>query len=161
MTELGREVVTERLRLILVTPADAADMRAGRRQNRWHPEYPREDDVDGAAMVGPVDSESSVWGSRHIVYEGLAVGSIGFFGPPDDSGEVEIGYGLVEPLRRRGLGGEALRAMLAAADARGVGVRASVEPANVVSLRMLAATGFTELRGSDDEGHLVMARPRP
>ncbi|MCW2813597.1 MAG: GCN5-related N-acetyltransferase [Nocardioides sp.] len=152
---------TERLRLILFSPDDVADMRAGRRQDRWHPDYPRQDDVDAAQML----REPGPWGPRHVVVGPLAVGSIGFFGPPQDADtgapEVEVGYGLVEDARRQGIATEALRCVLSATDAAGVRVRARTEPTNRASVRVLAKTGFTELRGSDDEGMLVMARPLP
>ncbi len=153
---------TERLRLILVTPADADDMRSGRRQDRWHPDYPRQDDQDAVSMM----RELSPWGPRHVVLGALAVGSIGFFGPPEEGGagevpEVEVGYGLVAAVRGRGLATEALRGVLAQTDRVGVRVRARTEPTNRASVRVLAKAGFTDLRGSDDEGLLVMARPLP
>jgi len=154
--DLPVHLATERLRLILVTPDDATDMLAGRRQDRWHPDYPRKDDVDAASLV----RDSSSWGPRHVVLEQQAVGGIGFFGPPMD-GEVEVGYGLVEAVRRRGVATEALHTLLAETDRLGVRVRASVEPGNTASIRVLAKAGFTDLRGSNDEGHLVMARPLP
>ena len=150
-------IVSERLRLILVSAADAADMLAGRRQDRWHPDYPRRDDIDAASMVGP---DGDPWGPRHIVVDQQAVGSIGFFGPPVDD-EAEVGYGLVAAVRRRGIASEALLAMLAETDRLGVRVRAGVLPDNTASIRVLAKAGFTELRGTDDEGQLVMARPLP
>ena len=154
--ELPERLATDRLRLILVTLADAADMRDGRHQDRWHRDYPRQDDRDAATMI----HEPSSWGPRHLVHDGLAVGSIGFFGPPED-GEVEVGYGLVEDVRGRGLATEALRCVLAETDRVGVRVRARTEPTNRASVRVLAKAGFTELRGSDDEGLLVMGRPLP
>jgi RimJ/RimL family protein N-acetyltransferase len=153
---------TARLRLILVTPGDADDMRAGRRQDRWHPDYPRQDDHDAVGMI----RGRSPWGPRHVVLDALAVGSIGFFGPPEPGAadgvlEVEVGYGLVEAVRGRGLATEALRCALAETDRVGVRVRARTEPTNRASVRVLAKAGFTDLRGSDDEGLLVMARPLP
>jgi len=39
-------------------------------------------------------------------------------------------------------------------------VRASVEPTNDASIRVLAKCGFTQLRGSNEDGELVMVRPR-
>ena len=158
---IPERLVTERLRLILFTADDVADMRAGRRQDRWHPDYPRQDDVDAASML----REPGPWGPRHVVLGAVAVGSIGFFGPPEEPAtsapEVEVGYGLVDDARGRGVATEALRCVLAATDAVGVRVRARTEPTNRASVRVLAKTGFTELRGSDDEGLLVMARPLP
>ena len=153
---LPREITTDRLRLILVTPDDAAAMLAGRRDPRWHDDYPRRDDVDAATLV----AADNPGGPRRGVHDGLAVGSIGLFGPPDD-GEVEVGYGLVEPLRRRGLATEALRGLLGETDLLGIRVRASVRPDNAPSIRLLATCGFTELRGSDEDGQLVLARPLP
>ena len=153
---LPERIATERLRLILVTPADAVDMREGRRQERWHPSYPRRDDVDAASMVRADDP----WGPRHIVLGHEAVGSIGCFGEPE-AGETEVGFGLVPEVRRRGLATEALRALLAETDALGVRLRASVAPDNTASLRTLARCGFSELRGSTEAGELVMERPLP
>lgn len=156
-TGLPVVVTTARLRLILLSPEDAADMVAGRRQPRWHPDYPRRADVDAATLVR-LDAPPDPWGPRHVVHGHLALGTIGFFGPPAD-GEVEVGYGLVEAARGQGLATEALTALLAETDRLGVRVRASVEPTNRASVRVLAATGFTGLRGTTEDGELVMVRP--
>ncbi len=147
-------ITTERLRLIPVTAADAADMTAGRHQDRWHPDYPQRIDVDAATLVRSGDA----WGPRHIVLDRLAVGTIGCFGPPVDD-EIEVGYAVVEPVRRRGVATEALRALVDEAERVGVRLRASVRPDNSPGLRVLAKCGFTELRGSNEDGELVMARP--
>ncbi len=88
-----------------------------------------------------------------------AVGSIGCFGPPED-GETEVGFGLVPEVRGQGIATEALRALVAEAGRAGVRLRASVAPDNQASLRVLARCGFTELRGSNEDGELVMVRPR-
>ena len=162
-------VSTPRLRLELITPEEASGMLAGRRRPEWHPDYPRRDDLDAVSMIaaasGP-DADLS-WSPRHVVraFDGLVVGSIGFFGPPDagDDGvpETEIGYGLVEDARGRGVATEAVAGLLAHTDRLGVRVRASVAPDNTASVRVLAKCGFTQLRGADDEGNLVMARPLP
>jgi len=152
--QLPTLISSDRLRLVPFTPADAADMLAGRHQDRWHPQYPRRDDVDAATMVRAGDT----WGPRHVVLGMLAVGSIGCYGPPVD-GETEVGYGLVEAARGSGVATEALRALTAETDRVDVRLRASVEPGNRASVRVLAKCGFTELRGSNEDGHLVMARP--
>lgn len=149
-------IVTERLRLILVTPDDAADMRAGRRQQRWHPSYPRPDDVDATSLVRADDP----WGPRHVVLGHEAVGTIGCFGPPED-GETEIGFGLVAEARGQRVATEALTAYAAETDRLGVRLTARVDPDNTASLRVLARCGFTELRGSTDDGELLLARPLP
>jgi ribosomal-protein-alanine N-acetyltransferase len=154
-------VRSERLTLPVWTPDEAADIRAGRGRQGWHRDYPRKDDRDAATMYRPGDP----WAPRHIVRGTTALGSIGFFGPPEEARdgvlEAEVGYGLVEEARGWGFATEALQALLAETDAAGVRVRASVEPSNTASVRVLAKCGFTELRGGNEDGELVMARPLP
>jgi RimJ/RimL family protein N-acetyltransferase len=158
---LPDEVVTPRLTLPLWTAEVAADLLAGRRRPEWHPDFPREDDRDAASLWHDGDP----WGPRSIVRGTTVLGSIGFFGPPaaapDEVPEAEVGYGLVPEARGWGFATEALLGVLAATDAAGVRVRASVQPDNTASVRVLAKAGFTELRGSDEDGGLVMARPLP
>jgi RimJ/RimL family protein N-acetyltransferase len=158
---LPQTVTSERLTLPLWTPDEVVDIRAGRSRQGWHPDYPRQDDRDAATLYQPGDP----WAPRHIVRGTTALGSIGFFGPPeaapDGVPEVEVGYGLVEEARGWGFATEALQALLAETDAVGVRVRASVEPTNKPSVRVLAKCGFTELRGGNEDGELVMARPIP
>jgi RimJ/RimL family protein N-acetyltransferase len=173
LSDIGRPVLpgtvtTARLELRLISAEEAAGMLAGRRKPDWHPDYPRQDDLDGVSMVrADVTAAERSWGSRHVVrtFDGLVCGSIGFFGPPeaaaDGTAEVEVGYGLVADARGHGAATEALQGLLVEADRAGVRVRASVEPDNRASVRVLAKCGFTELRGSDEEGNLVMARPLP
>ena len=130
----------------------------------WHRDFPRTDDVDAAWLW----REDDPWGPRSIVRGSTVLGSIGFFGPPegdpkDDAEvpEVEVGYGLVREAWGWGFATEALRALLAETDAMGVRVRAAVRPENKASLRVLAKCGFTQLRGSTEDGELVMARALP
>jgi len=160
---LPAEIPTVRLRLPLITPDERDDMLAGRRRPEWHADYPREDDRDAVTMLR---DGADPWGPRHIVraFDGLVVGSIGFFGPPadrDGTPEAEVGYGLVVDARGHGAATEALRGLLALTDRGGVRVRASVLPDNAASIRVLAKCGFTELRGANEDGELVMARPIP
>jgi RimJ/RimL family protein N-acetyltransferase len=157
---LPATVPTERLTLPLWAADEAADIRAGRRRPGWHADYPRPDDRDAATLWRAGD----LWGPRHIVRGRTVLGSIGFFGPPQDvagTPEVEVGYGLVAEARGYGFATEALRALLVETDAAGVRVRASTRPDNRASVRVLAKCGFTDLRGSDEDGQLVMARPLP
>jgi len=154
-------VTSERLRLPLWTPDDAAAIRAGQHRDGWHRNYPRRDDRDAATIYHPGDP----WAPRHVVRGTTALGSIGFFGPPEPAAygvpEVEVGYGLVDEAHGWGCATEALAAVLVETDRAGVRVRASVEPENKASIRVLAKCGFTQLRGSNEDGELVMARPLP
>lgn len=152
-------IETERLRLPLWTSEEAVDIAAGRCRDGWHPDYPRRDDRDAATLYRPGDP----WAPRHIVRGTTALGSIGFFGPPEPAAdgvpEVEVGYGLVDEAHGYGFATEALRAVLAETDGAGVRVRASVAPENRAGVRVLAKCGFTQLRGSNEDGDLVMVRP--
>jgi RimJ/RimL family protein N-acetyltransferase len=164
VTVLPELVTTSRLRLPLVTDEDAAGMLAGRRRVSWHPDYPSRDDADAAVLVRA--GGHAGWGQRHIVRagDGLVVGSIGFYGAPTDEAELpeaEVRFGLVPDARGHGAITEALHALLEETDRAGVRVRASVRPENSAGLRVLAKCGFTQLRGSSEDGELVMVRPLP
>ncbi|MFJ9312659.1 GNAT family N-acetyltransferase [Pimelobacter simplex] len=156
-------VRTRRLSLVLWDAATVADIKAGRRRPEWHADFPREDD-EGAATLW---RDGDPWGPRSIVSlkQQLVIGSIGFFGPPEEAddgvAEVEVGYGLVPAARGYGLASEALGALLARADGAGVRVRASIAPVNAASLRVAAKAGFTEVRGSTEDGEMVLVRRLP
>ena len=152
-------IVTSLVSLELIPAADIADMLAcgddlGRRHDDWHPDYPREDDCDGVRMVREVDG----WGSRQIRRrsDGLVVGTIGFFGRPDEeSGLAEVGYGLVEAARGQRLMSAALPALLSLTDAAEVRVCAGTTRGNAASLAVMRSAGFIVLE--EDPG----ARPDP
>ena len=152
---------SNRFDLALVGVDEARAAARGERQPTWHPDCPRPDDLDAFSMVKSL----SLWGPRHIVrrVDSMVIGSVGFFGPPvagaDEVAEAEIGYGLVEYARGHGVATEVVRALVAACEVAEVRVRARTEPTNTASMRVLAKCGFTDLRGSDDEGNLVLARP--
>jgi RimJ/RimL family protein N-acetyltransferase len=158
---LPTQLATSRLQLPLWSADDVAAIRSGARRDGWHRDYPRRDDVDAASLW----REGDPWGPRHIVRGVTALGSIGCFGPPEVSAdgvpEVEVGYGLVDEAHGHGFATEALQGLLAATDSLGIRVRASVAPENRASVRVLAKSGFTELRGANEDGDLVMARPVP
>lgn len=146
-------VVTARLSLPLWTAGEVALIRGAGRLAHWHVDFPREDDIDAASMWHPDDP----WGPRSIVRGVTVLGSIGFFGPPDDVfGEVEVGYGLVQQAWGWGFATEALQGLLAHVEGP---VRATIDPDNARSLRVVAKCGFTQLREATADG-LVMVRPR-
>lgn len=86
-------------------------------------------------------------GSRH------AVGSIGFHGPPDAEGKLEVGYSVDPPYRRRGFAREAVRAMFDwAYEAHGITTFiASISPENEPSLRLTEQYGFVLVGEQMDE----------
>ena len=72
------------------------------------------------------------------------VGDIGFIRPPDEAGELEVGYSVVPGRRRRGYATEALAALVAWAFAQqGVSaILAGTDPDNAGSQRVLRSAGF-------------------
>lgn len=73
---------------------------------------------------------------------GELIGWAGFARPGD--GTEEVIYGLRRASWGRGLGKELLAGLVAFAEERGISpVRATVDPANDVSVRLLLAAGFT------------------
>src|SRR6478736_3809887 len=99
--------------------------------------------LEWQASRGESDERFIVWGTRLAfpvtvdvgADSGPVVAEVGFHGPPDSEGWVEIGYRVVAEYRRRGLAEEATAALLAWAVAHGVtGVRASVSPDNAASI---------------------------
>lgn len=82
-----------------------------------------------------------------------AVGHIGFHGPPDAGGRVEVGYTVLPAYRRQGLATEACRALFAwARDEHGVTrFRASVSPGNEASLAVVRKLGFRRTGTQWDE----------
>lgn len=156
----GTVLRTARLTLPLITPTQAADLRAGVRHASFAPGFPRPDDIDAASLARPDEP----WGPRLVVRsnDGLVCGTIGFFGAPEEHdgvAEVEVGFGLVPDARGRGVASEALAALLAVADRARAQARARVAPGNSAGLRVLARSGFTQLRETTAEGELVMVRP--
>jgi len=155
-------IETEHLVLHPVTPAEAQRIvsRTPGPQDTWADGFPREDDLDGLGMLlRPGDDQSDAtqarpFGSMLIAERASrsAIGSIGFYGPPDEEGRVTIGYGLVEQYRGRGLGTEALEALIAYCRTRPEvrTILADTEVQNMVSQRVLEKCGFTFIRADDE-----------
>ena len=147
----------------LWTREETADIVAGRHRPHWHPDYPRR----GRPRRGDPVATRATPGGRGT-WCAAATGSArsassGRPAPPRRGrpAEAEVGYGLVAEARGWGFATEALRALLVETDRAGVGCAPACGPTTGASIRVLAKCGFTELRGADEEGQLVMARPLP
>ncbi|MEO8273534.1 MAG: GNAT family N-acetyltransferase [Chloroflexota bacterium] len=81
------------------------------------------------------------------------VGDIGFLGPPDGAGEMEMGYSVVPSRRRRGYATEAARALVAwALEQPGVtAILAGTDADNVGSQRVLERAGFERTMSTPTE----------
>lgn len=104
-----------------------------------------------------VDPAIRPWLGRSMILDAddgpRLVGTIGFHGPPDEAGRLEIGYSVDPAYRRLGFAREALRAMLDwAAATHGVHrFVASISPTNEPSLRLAAFFGFVQTGSHMDE----------
>jgi RimJ/RimL family protein N-acetyltransferase len=118
------------------------------------PDWPHADTADALRPLAEHPEDTGP-GTFLVVHEGLVVGDCGWFGPPDDAGEAEIGYGLAPSARGKGLGTAAVAALLAWVRAQGaVHVRAEVLPGNEASMRLLVRLGFEQVE--ERAGHLVL-----
>lgn len=83
----------------------------------------------------------------------VVVGRIGFHGPSDETGMVEIGYEVFPAHRRQGYAREAVLAMFrwAQHDPAVLRFRATISPENEPSRRLIAGLGFTEVGTQWDE----------
>jgi [ribosomal protein S5]-alanine N-acetyltransferase len=105
------------------------------------------------ARLAEVDTDPSLlpWVARAMVLtdrNGVrrVIGSIGFHGAPNDTGQVEIGYHVEPAYRRRGFATEAVRALIdwAAGEHDVRRFRASVAPSNTPSLAIMSRLGFRQ-----------------
>ena len=112
------------------------------------------------------DPASLDWIARAAVdaATGAVVGHVGFHGPPDDAGMVEVAYSVDPEHRRRGYAtamlGTALEWAASAPDV--TVVRASVAPENAASLATIRRFGFRhvgEQWDEEDGRELVFERP--
>jgi RimJ/RimL family protein N-acetyltransferase len=119
--------------------------------------WPHADTLDGLAM-GLRGDQGPGW---FVLLDGIVIGDCGTHGAPDESGEVELGYGLAAPYRGHGYGSEVVAALsrwlLAQPGVSRVVARDVLED-NVASRRALEGAGF-ELE-SEAEGRVCYALAR-
>jgi [ribosomal protein S5]-alanine N-acetyltransferase len=96
--------------------------------------------------------------SAHTRAQGLVIGTLGFKGPPDESGFIEVGYSIVTSQWRRGFASEAVAALLKCArlDPRVRGFRAHTLANDPASGGVLRKNGFTLTASihDPDDGHI-------
>ena len=149
--------------LPLVTPSVADAMRSGARDPLWAKGFPRQDDIDALGPISSGGATEGRWGPRLIVRrrDSAVVGTTGFLSPPDERGQVEIGYGLVDAARGEGLVTDVLLLAVPAAEATGAWVRARAAADNVPSRKALERAGFLLTGRADGKDGLRYERPRP
>ena len=124
----------------------------------WAADYPFEGDL---AAIGAFlrateqNGEQRPFGYYQIRLhsDGLAVGGVGFKGPPDGD-VVEIGYGLAPCARGHGYAAEALGSLVQIAVDLGVTtIRADTDLDNVASQRTLEHAGFHQVDADSELYH--------
>lgn len=119
---------------------------------RWEPGYPLDGTLVAMAMqVG--QPRHTPFGHFQIVRRAdrAVIGDIGFHGPPDELGDVSVGFGIVPGARGHGYAAEALRTLLrwALAQPSVRCVHADTDLVNLASQRVLLSAG---MRLAADEG---------
>jgi ribosomal-protein-alanine N-acetyltransferase len=109
--------------------------------------------------------DSAQWGMYQMILRetGEVIGDIGFHGPPDESGTVEIGYGIVEQVRGRGLAGESAVAIcrLAWSSRDVTRIIARTDDGNAASAGVLRHAGFRAGGVTDGLRTFALDRPQP
>jgi RimJ/RimL family protein N-acetyltransferase len=109
------------------------------------------------------DGGNGQWGMFQIILRetGEVIGDIGFHGPPDEAGTVEIGYSIVEQYRGRGLVGESAVAICGLAWSRPevTKIIARTEEGNAASAGVLRHAGFREDGVADGLRNFSLDRP--
>jgi GNAT superfamily N-acetyltransferase len=121
--------------------------------------WPHEDTVDGLRMA--LDrGHAPGW---FVMLDDVVIGDCGVHGDPDESGEVEIGYGLAAPYRGSGYGSEMVVGisewLLLQPGVRRVVARTVLE-GNIPSRRALERAGFALESADDRYAKYMLARPQ-
>ena len=151
------EITTERLCLVPFDENTARAVLAGHLEAINAGEgWPHEGTINGLTMA-VTHGESPGWMVR---LDETVIGDCGTHGAADETGVIEIGYGLAEPFRRRGYGTELVGAMTEWLLAQpGIqAVLANTLADNVASRRVLEKNGFS-LTGYDENGQAVYRTP--
>ncbi len=109
-------------------------------------EWPQPDLLDVLRLQAAASPETEGFGVWVMIEHdsGSVVGDIGFIGPPDEAGSIEVGYSVIPDRRRRGYATEAAGAIvewaLSQPDVRVI--VAGCDSDNAPSIRVLERLGF-------------------
>lgn len=150
-----------------VTPAAAADLAAGGTGGlTWLGGGPFKGTRAAAGMRTKAYAAGALrpgWGMYVMVRtaDELAIGGMGFHGPPDDNGCVEVGYDLVDAARGNGYATQALRALSewAMTHSEVTSLLAVTAPDNAPSQRVATRAGYVRLPDRDTNHAYGLHRP--
>jgi RimJ/RimL family protein N-acetyltransferase len=150
---------TPRLDLVLLRPEDARAMLAGANENghSWSDRYPLGSTLLQAELTAAAaaqDRPLGRFGTYQVVRraDGHVIGDVGFVGPPDETGAVQVSCAITRDARGQGYGTEALSAVLAwVREQPGLTcVLADTTRSNIASQRLLERVGLHRV-GEDGE----------
>ena len=162
------DTLSEHLILHPFTVAEAERVLAGTpgEADHWAGGYPFIDELEVVQMFMRIVEESgdpAPFGP-YIVRrrsDQANIGGFAFYGPPDDTGAIEFGFGLVPEARGQGFAEEAVRAAITIAAANGARfVRGDTTPDNAAAQRVLKAAGLIETSRDDETVIFELALPR-
>jgi len=153
---------SKHLDLKQVNQDEAARIAAGKPgpDDRWAEGFPREDDADPAAGLASAEQDPAPFSVYALVprSHGWIIGTAGFFGPPDTTGEVTIGYGMVEAEWGQGYGTQAVARLIEICRAHGGvnAVNADTDLDNIGSQRVLEKNGFERVRTTSTQHYYLL-----
>ena len=156
---MSRVLHTTRLELVLLEPDVARGLATGVNVNGhvWAAGYPMASSMLRAELTAAAAAHRrplGEFGTYQVVRrsDGAVIGDAGFLGPPDATGAVSVGCGIIEGARRRGYATEALGALLEwAREQTGLTcVLADTTRANLGGQRLLERAGMHKI-GEDGE----------
>ena len=162
---MANHVVTRRLLMVPLDVEEAVALVDGRGGNgrTWAPGYPDDGALMSAGFVmtaAQYGRDLGPFGTYEIIRreDGAVIGAAGFYGKPDDTGAVRVGYGLAESARGHGYATEALVALLEWASRQDglTCVLADTTRTNVASQRVMERAGMHRI-GEDGELLYYMA----
>ena len=162
---MPNHIVTRRLLLVQLGVEEAVALVDGRggTSRPWAPGYPDDGALMAAGLIMTAarhGRDLAPFGTYEIIRreDGAVIGAAGFYGPPDETGSVRVGYGLAESARGRGYAAEALRGLLEWARGQDglTAVTADTTRANVASQRVMERAGMQRV-GEDGELIYYMA----
>jgi [ribosomal protein S5]-alanine N-acetyltransferase len=162
------DLTTPRLRLRPLAPDEMRELLEGRPLpgQTWAEGYPLDGTLVAVAMQQElVDAAVERGGFCHyqvmLADEDVVIGDVGFHAPPDELGEVSVGFGIVPVARGRGYATEALKGVLDWALGRSEvrSVHADTDLVNLASQRVLLGAGMAVVADEGDRKVYEISRP--
>jgi [ribosomal protein S5]-alanine N-acetyltransferase len=156
---MAMQILTDRLELVAADAhlaralaedvAEVSRVLGAHIPQEWPPELMDASALAFVAQATARASDALGWWVWLVVLptDRVLIGCVGFKGPPDSEGRVDIGYSVLDAWQRRGYASEAVGALVdwALADPRVVRIIGETFPHLTPSIRVLEKSGFSYL----------------